>query len=559
MGQQLTLEQELKNYINDEDKIIAIPSSLIRVKSELSLLERSTEVGYWSRLYVCAQQVSAELFEVLLRDYFKMGKTESEALVNSLKSHSSVVDEFLVNELKILINENRMLRIGLSRGPRGGLKFDSNTFVSNLLQIATIQNKGGRLLIYNKSKGIYEELTFTIVGKITKYLLNRAVAGSWKSTYEKDINEGIIRSIVEISPEDVELQLVCTTNGVLNLATRQFFSHSPKYLLTTQIPVYYDASAICPKFRRFISEITCNDEELAKVIQEAVGNTLISNTKANKAIFFFGCGANGKSVLADLMNHLLGKSNVTSTPLSAFGKQFGIETIIDKMANISGENEVSGKLGTELLKGIISGDVIEVQRKYKTSITYRPTCKLIFLMNTLPDTSDDTDGYYRKILLIPFNRVFKVEEQNVNLKEELLEELPGILNWALEGAYRLMDNNYRFTDSVAVSNLHKNYKANQNPVQEFYKSMLVFEEGSKIYKSDILSAYKAWLDANGISGGETVSSQKFWKLLDNAAKSIHGRELVYLQNQGYYRLQDYNIAVNAVCTNQTNTSFEFIA
>lgn len=360
-------------------------------------MERTTEAGCWSRLYACTQHVSGKFFEVLLRDYFKMGKTESGALIKGLESQSSEVDELLVNELKNLLEENRMLRVGLSRGPRGGLKFDSNAFVFNLLQIATIQNKGGRLLIYNKRKGIYEELTLTIVGKITKYLLNRAVAGSWKSTYEKDINEGTVRSIIEIPAEESGLQLVCTSNGILNLETRQFLNHSPEYLLTTQIPVQYDATATCPQFMNFISEVTCNDEELAKVIQESVGNTLISNTKANKAIFFFGCGANGKSVLADIMNHLLGRFNVTSTPLSAFGKQFGIETIIDKMANISGENEVSGKLSTELLKGIISGDVIEIQRKYKTSITYRPTCKLFFLVNTLPDTSDDTDGYFRKI------------------------------------------------------------------------------------------------------------------------------------------------------------------
>lgn len=155
--------------------------------------------------------------------------------------------------------------------------------------------------------------------------------------------------------------------------------------------------------------------------------------------------------------------------------------------------------------------------------------------------------------------MFKVQEQNVNLKEELLEELPGILNWALEGAYRLIDNHYKFTDSAAINTLHKVYKANQNPVQEFYKTMLVFQEGAKTYKNDILDAYKVWLDTNGISGGDTVSSQKFWKLLDNAAKSTDGRDLVYLQNQGYFRLHDYTIASNELSTNQTNTTFEFIA
>lgn len=106
------------------------------------------------------------------------------------------------------------------------------------------------------------------------------------------------------------------------------------------------------------------------------------------------------------MIHLLGKANTTSIPLSKFGNQFGIETMVGKMANISSENEVSGSIETELLKGIVSGDVIDVQRKFKTSMSYRATCKLIFLVNTLPDTSDDTHGYFRKLLIVPFNRVY---------------------------------------------------------------------------------------------------------------------------------------------------------
>ena len=128
--------------------------------------------------------------------------------------------------------------------------------------------------------------------------------------------------------------------------------------------------------------------------------------------------------------------------LSKFSEKFGIEGIVDKSLNIANENELGGAISTESLKALISGDPINISRKFKKAINVKSNIKLIFLLNTLPDTLDNTHGYYRKILIIPFNRVFKCDEMDKDLPEKVSEELSGVLNWALEGAERLITVSY---------------------------------------------------------------------------------------------------------------------
>ena len=288
-------------------------------------------------------------------------------------------------------------------------------------------------------------------------------------------------------------------------------------------------------------EIVCNDEELLMCIQEIFGYTLINNTKGERAFYFVGVGSNGKSFTAEILTKIVGKKNVSNIQLSNFSEKFGIEGIVGMTLNIANENEVGNIKSTENLKAIISGDSINISRKFKKAINYKPTVKLVFLLNTLPDTLDNTHGYYRKILIVPFNRVFKQEEMDKNLKDKVSEELSGILNWAIEGAKRLMNNDYKFTECEAIKKAIKAYKEEQNPVEAFSKDVLIYEEGCSETKKDVLDSYKLWIEGQNISSRGTESPQRFWKALSNSSKVLLDKELEYKKVQGILYLKNFRI------------------
>jgi len=145
-------------------------------------------------------------------------------------------------------------------------------------------------------------------------------------------------------------------------------------------------------------------------------------------------GANGKSVLAEVIRHIAGPDNVSNVPLAKLTDRFGLDNLPGKTVNISTENELGDKhLNTQNFKAITGGDVVNVEQKYKDSFSCELFCKLLISVNQLPKTLDHSHGYYRRLVIVPFQKVFREEEQDPNLLDKLLTELEGILVFALEG------------------------------------------------------------------------------------------------------------------------------
>ncbi|WP_101909135.1 DNA primase family protein [Marasmitruncus massiliensis] len=345
--------------------------------------------------------------------------------------------------------------------------FCANKFAIYLSKcIRAVQDHQGNLYIYNL-KGFYQEAEDWIIGKIVKSLMNQ-ILQLWSLGHElaaMDAYKRDIRKIVMCFNQD---DLINLSNGILDIETLELHPHSPDYYCTVQLPMQYGPNEKCPRFEQFICEITGGDMELGKVIQEMVGYCLCHNVKADKAFFLYGNGKNGKSVLAKMIEALVGAENVSNVKLSQLNDNFGLSSLVNKNVNISAENELLGKFDTGNFKAIISGDTVNVTRKYKDDLSTRLNCKMIMLLNTLPSTTDVTYGYFRKILIIPFTQTFD-ENEDKFLVEKLLRELPGILNWALEGLKRLQANDYLFSSCAAIQSLMEHYQNQQNPTGVFFE------------------------------------------------------------------------------------------
>ncbi|WP_223553877.1 DNA primase family protein [Lysinibacillus sphaericus] len=503
----------------------------IQVPEQLSLLV--------SALKMIVPEESKEYFEALLYGFNQTKRTESVILYETAQTvHSSLISEELLTELLLLKKVSDAESRGFTYDEANKkYNFNANAFVRHFNTRCHIKStKDGRLFFYN-SKGVYEELSDVERGKIIRTVMHEGLWNSWRSSYEKEVVKALLREAVVVEEMNNEKNFINLSNGLLDLKRFELVPHSPKYLSTVQLPMAYNFYEQAPNFSLFIQAITLADKPLMRVLQEVVGYLISGETKAEKAFYFYGGGANGKSVLASVITKLVGKENVSSIPLADFGQRFGLEGLINKTINIAAENELSGQvLKTENFKAIVSGDIINIELKFRPSISYKPHCKLVFLVNNLPDSKDVTSGYFRKLMIVPFRRTFKPKERNINLLDELMEELPGILNWALEGLRRLQTNNYQFSECAVIEQAHDAYYLEQNPIKAFFSEHIQMNSGSKTKQADFHEMYKKWLELQGIDDKGTRSNNTFWRyfkiILENAGiplvkKKIKGT--IYLE------------------------------
>ncbi|MCW8787882.1 MULTISPECIES: DNA primase family protein [Bacillus] len=478
----------------------------IDIKENLALIVTAVKM--------VSSEEGAAFFSALMNDVHETTRQVANEMYNNAELVSeSLIPLDLLEELKLILMVGKAEERGyLYDEKKNSYTFNANAFAKHFIKRCHVRStKDGRLFLYNR-KGVFEELSEVSLGKVLRTIMHEGRWNSWKSPYEAEVVKVLQREAITVEEMNTNRNYINERNGMLSLTTFTLYPHSPEFLSTVQIPIEYNPNATAPHFMSFMKDITIDDSQLINVHQELVGYWLTVETKAEKAVYYYGGGANGKSVMASIVTALVGEDNVSSVPLSEFSQTFGMENLIGKSLNIAAENEMGGKaLKTENFKAIVSGDNITINIKYRPAISYRPYCRLVFLVNNLPDSSDVTEGYFRKIIIVPFPRTFKKEERNVELKNELLKELPGILNWAIQGLKRLRSNNYQFSECKAIKETESAYHDEQNPVREFFHSHVVQVDGSRTKQSDFYNMYSQWLTVQGIDDKGTKSRQVFWR------------------------------------------------
>ena len=421
--------------------------------------------------------------------------------------------KFLIkNQDSDIGNIKYLKEIGFSVDEHGKAEFNPNIFADYFLeQVKLVVFQDNFFYLYQK--GMWQPFSDHQLMRTVRYFINKAKPNLYSRYMGQNALEILRLAAPEVKEMDVFKNHINMSNGMLDLETYRLIEHSSDFFSTVQVPIIYDPTAVCSKFETFIHEIFEGDFERISVLQEIIGYILTAETKIHKAFFFHGDGANGKSVLLELITRLIGRENVSNLSLKDLEKSFNRAILMGKTVNIATENEVSGKgFNSQYLKAIVSGDSITVEKKYQDAISYSPICKLVFATNNLPSSNDCSYGFYRRICIIPFNVRFTEETADLNLKHKLESELPGILNWALAGLKRLRHQQYNFSKSSIVDNAFLKYKAEHNPMSDYITEMLKTAPGNRLRKADIVNQFYIWRKKNGLSDGTVMSAQKFWAM-----------------------------------------------
>jgi putative DNA primase/helicase len=240
--------------------------------------------------------------------------------------------------------------------------------------------------------------------------------------------------------------------------------------ITYQLPFEYNPDATCPKWQKFLDEVL-PDKTLQMVLAEYLGYIFIRNgspiLKEEKALILYGTGANGKSVVFEVVNAMLGNENVSNYSLQDLTNENGYfrAKIANKLVNYA--SEINGKLEASVFKQLVSGEPVSARLPYGEPFTLRQYAKLIFNSNELPKDVEQTNAFFRRFLIIPFDVTIPEEKQDKNLHTKIIEsELSGIFNWTLSGLNRLLKQK-RFTESEKIKEAVNQYRTESDSVLMF--------------------------------------------------------------------------------------------
>jgi len=310
----------------------------------------------------------------------------------------------------------------------------------------------------------------------------------------------IFRSISEQAAAP-DLNLICLKNGTLDTATGMLLEHSPDHNLRSQINCDWNPTAKCERWLKFMDEIFADDVDKAEKIQllkEFMGYCLTPDITQQKFLWMLGVGGNGKSVVLEILTALVGAMNVSNAYIERLGDKFVRAELENKLVNISGEMGSDATISDGYLKQIVSGEMLEAERKFKDSFSFKPYVKLIASTNKLPNLRDLSEGFARRAILVQFNQTFDDTNRDDKLVEKLIAtELPGILAWAVEGLNSLRKRGRFILPSSSVELLNQ-YRKESDPERLFVEEALIIDsECAGMKSNDMYPGYVAWCRAFG--------------------------------------------------------------
>ena len=312
---------------------------------------------------------------------------------------------------------------------------------------------------------------------------------------------GVAVSITEL---DQHPYLLNVSNGTLDLRNPAAgaMPHQKEQLLTHMAAVGFDSLATCPTWQRFISEVTNGSEELAAFLQRSCGLALSGDVSEQCLWLHYGEGRNGKSTLLTVMADMLG-TYAGPAPmdllLTKHGRGKEVET---QFANLAGKRLVltveadSGvRFSEATVKLLTGGDTVSARQLYGDYWPLKPTWKLHVAANHKPVVRGQDEGIWRRLLLTPWLVRFDGEKQDRQLKDKLMDELPGILGWCLYGFARWQ--NEGLAAPACVSEATTEYRGENDVLGTWLKECCLIDSTAVAEAGELYRDFKRWAEDRG--------------------------------------------------------------
>lgn len=315
-------------------------------------------------------------------------------------------------------------------------------------------------------------------------------------------------------------------NGYLDIDSMNFMPHDPTLPFRNVLPYSYDPHALAPCFTKMTKLVTGGDLPTIEVLLQFMGYSLANDTCwAQKALVLTGEGSNGKSTFLDVLKALAGKNNYASINMAKIDSDYNIATLDKRLFNISEETPPKAFIDNATFKNLTTGGTFLVRMPYKEPYEISNRAKMILTCNTLPETFDNTHGFYRRLLIVPFNQTIDRGSPDFDAKmgDKLALELPGIFNLVIQ-AYHRLTKAQAFADSQKIQDSLDEYRMENDTVLYWAKEFLVIHTNGTFESCEtpMRDLYANYRDLMKSMSRIPVHEVKFFKQLAKITPQLWG-------------------------------------
>jgi putative DNA primase/helicase len=315
--------------------------------------------------------------------------------------------------------------------------------------------------------------------------------------------------------------LICQ-NGALRISTRELEPHQPGHYATNVVPYDYNPEATPAVWRYFLKDTV---PAAASFLQEFAGYALTTDMQHELALWLFGPPGSGKSTFLAGLQAMLGHRAGLLGLAEIERNRFALADLPGKTLVAASEQPSSYLASTNVLNAIISGEPLQVERKYRDPVTVLPRCKIAWAMNELPRVADANSGLFRRVKVVKFPPI-SPDDRDPKVRSAIEGEGAGILNWALDGLDRLRKRG-GFDVPEGVEEATTQFRESNDVPALFVADRCVTDADTKEKASTLYSEYRDWCEANGHRAQSSTRLADDWQRL--------GFERYRAKGSTYYR------------------------
>ncbi|GAB2582580.1 phage/plasmid primase, P4 family [Streptomyces capparidis] len=339
---------------------------------------------------------------------------------------------------------------------------------------------------------------------------------------------------------DADPYALCTPAGVVDLNTGAISAPDPERHHHSRATTVPPRDMPTPRWQRFLTDTFGDDAEGARMIaflHELLGYSITGDVGAQIMPFLYGQGKNGKSVLLDVMVKLLGDYADAAPPGFLMARPFeGHPTDLAELHGrriiVCSELKPGDRFDEARVKLLTGGDRIKARRMRQDFFSFNPTHKLWLLGNHRPEVGTGGYAFWRRMKLIPFERVVADDRKVENLADILVtEEGPGILNWLITGARRYLNGPRDLTGPASVQIATTAYAETEDHTGRFLTECCRLEASMRAEQTQLYNAYRSWCQ---MEGANPVSSRAFAARVRETVGIATPKEMILSNQRKFY-------------------------
>ena len=281
----------------------------------------------------------------------------------------------------------------------------------------------------------------------------------------------------------------------LRQGTKFPMEHRPEHFITKQTTVDPSSDG-ADIWAAALDTFFLKDTDLIDYVQRMVGLSAIGKVYVEALIIAYGEGRNGKSTFWNVIARVLGTySGNISADMLTVGCRRNVKPELaeakGKRMLIAAELEEGMRLNTANVKQLCSTDEIYAEKKYKDPFSYTPTHTLVLYTNHLPKVGAIDKGTWRRLIVIPFDAKIEGSADIKNYADYLFENAGGaILTWVIEGARKVIADNYKIDPPQKVRDAIEHYKESNDWLSYFLSERCELDPAYVAKSSEVYNEYR---------------------------------------------------------------------